>query len=93
VTADSVNMVGEAAATGSPVLVFTPGGGSAKFRRFHAALETRGATRPLPDEIDAIPSWSYAPLNPSDEIAREIERRWLASGRGQPGQGANAGRK
>ncbi len=93
VTADSVNMVGEAAATGSPVLVFTPGGGSAKFRRFHAALETRGATRPLPDEIDAIPSWSYAPLNSSDEIAREIERRWLASGRGEPGQGANAGRK
>ena len=39
VTADSVNMVGEACATGKPVLVFTPGGGSAKFRRFHAAFK------------------------------------------------------
>jgi mitochondrial fission protein ELM1 len=93
VTADSINMVGEACATGKPVLVFTPGGGSAKFRRFHAALQARGATRPLPDELSAIPQWTYAPLHSDDEIAREIERRWRASGRGQPGQGANADRK
>jgi uncharacterized protein len=78
VTADSVNMTGEACATGRPVLVFTPSGGSAKFRRFHAALEATGATRPLPERLDAIPSWSYEPLNSVDEIAREIERRWLA---------------
>jgi Mitochondrial fission ELM1 len=87
VTADSVNMVGEACATGKPVLVFTPGGGSAKFRRFHAALQARGATRPLPDKLDAIPQWSYAPLFSDDEIAREIERRRLLSGWGKPGQG------
>jgi mitochondrial fission protein ELM1 len=93
VRADSINMVGEACATGKPVLVFTPGGGSAKFRRFHATLQTRGATRPLPDELSAIPQWTYAPLHSDDEIAREIERRWRASGRGQPGQGANADRK
>ncbi|MFX8871944.1 ELM1/GtrOC1 family putative glycosyltransferase, partial [Acinetobacter baumannii] len=36
VTADSVNMCGEACATGKPVYVFTPSGGSAKFARFHA---------------------------------------------------------
>ena len=93
VTADSVNMVGEACATGRPVLVFTPAGGSAKFRRFHAALEARGATRPLRDELDAIPDWAYAPLNSDDEIAREIERRWRVSGRGQPGQGVDASRR
>lgn len=76
-TADSVNMTGEACATGRPVLVFSPSGGSAKFRRFHGALEARGATRPLPEHFDAIPSWSYEPLHSVEDIAREVERRWL----------------
>jgi len=79
VTADSVNMTGEAAATGRPVLVFTPGGGSDKFRRFHAALEAHGATRPLPDRLSEIPHWTYEPLHSAATIAREIERRWLAA--------------
>jgi mitochondrial fission protein ELM1 len=78
VTADSVNMTGEACATGKPVLVFTPSGGSAKFDRFHAALEARGATRRLPDELTSIPAWSYEPLHSVDDIAREVERRWQA---------------
>jgi mitochondrial fission protein ELM1 len=34
VTADSANMVGEAAATGAPVLVFEPSGGHPKLRAF-----------------------------------------------------------
>jgi mitochondrial fission protein ELM1 len=89
VTADSVNMVGEACATGRPVLVFSPGGGSAKFRRFHTALQTHGATRPMPDEFSEIPQWSYDPLFSDDEIAREIERRWFLSGRRRPGQGSH----
>ena len=78
VTADSVNMVGEACATGRPVLVFTPSGGSAKFRRFHAALAECGATRPLPDRLDALPDWSYEPLHSVEDIAHEIELSWLA---------------
>ena len=78
VTADSVNMTGEAAATGRPVLVFHPGGGSRKFRRFHAALEAHGATRPLSERVGEIPRWNYAPLNSAETIAREIERRWRA---------------
>ncbi len=85
VTADSVNMVGEACATGRPVLVFSLSRGSAKFRRFHAALQAYGATRPLPEVVDAIPSWSYAPLNSAEAIAREIERRWQLSGRARRG--------
>ncbi len=40
VTADSVNMNGEAAATGKPVYVFEPSAGSAKFRRFHRDFES-----------------------------------------------------
>ena len=84
VTADSVNMTGEAAATGRPVFVFTPSGGSKKFRWFHAALEARGATKPLPDRFDRIPDWSYEPLHSVDDIAREVERRWLAREAGRP---------
>lgn len=83
VTADSVNMTGEAAATGRPVLVFSPSGGSAKFRRFHAALEAYGATRPLRENVATLPDWTYEPLHSAEIIAREVERRWLAGKRVQ----------
>lgn len=76
VPADSVNMVGEACATGRPVYVFEPKGGSAKFRRFHAALRRHGATRPLPGRLERLETWSYTPLNSSEAIAAEIARRW-----------------
>lgn len=76
VTADSVNMTGEACATGRPVYVFTPSGGSAKFQRFHERLRTYGATRELPERVVAMPDWSYAPLDSSRLIADEIERRY-----------------
>ncbi len=76
VTADSVNMTGEACATGRPVYVFTPSGGSAKFNRFHAALRDQGATRVLSDEVDAIETWAYDPILSADFIAGEIHRRW-----------------
>jgi uncharacterized protein len=79
VTADSVNMTGEAAATGRPVFVFTPSGGSAKFSRFHAALTAHGATRPLPDRVERLPDWSYDPLQSAEAIAAAVERRWLAT--------------
>lgn len=78
VTADSVNMTGEACATGRPVLVFTPSGGSAKFQRFHAALQAHGATRPLPDHLETVPEWSYEPVHSADDIAAQIEQRWRA---------------
>lgn len=76
VTADSVNMTGEACATGKPVLVFTPSGGSAKFSRFHQALADYGATRPLPESFADMPSWRYQPLDSAALIAAEIEQRW-----------------
>lgn len=77
VTADSVNMVGEACATGRPVYVFMPHGGSGKFAWFHASLRQYGATRTLPDRFNGLESWSYAPLDSAAEIAREIEKRLL----------------
>lgn len=77
VTADSVNMTGEACATGKPVYVFEPTGGSPKFSRFHDALRGAGATRRLQGEINSSESWHYAPIDSASEIAAEVERRWL----------------
>jgi mitochondrial fission protein ELM1 len=77
VTADSVNMVGEACATGKSVYVLQPEGGSAKFGRYHAALRKHGATRPLPERLERLETWSYTPLNTAETIAAEIARRWL----------------
>jgi uncharacterized protein len=75
--ADSVNMTSEPCATGKPVYVFAPEGGSPKFTRFHEALRRHGATRPLPDRLERLETWSYVPLNSSDTIATEIARRWV----------------
>ena len=76
VTADSVNMIGEACATGKPVHVFHPRGGSAKFNRFHKALTAHGATRPIETADDLLEDWSYEPLYSATEIAAEIARRY-----------------
>jgi mitochondrial fission protein ELM1 len=77
VTADSTNMVGEACATGRPVYVFKPSGGSAKFDRFHDALNRYGATRPLPDPVVRLDTWHYTPLAAAEHIASAVETRWL----------------
>ena len=88
VPADSVNMTGEPCATGKPVYVFEPKGGSAKFDRFHAALARHGATRPMPERFESLETWTYAPLNSARDIALEIARRWSRRRQGfipQPG--------
>lgn len=72
VTADSVNMCGEACATGRPVYVFAPSGGSPKFKRFHDSLAATGATRPLPVQFAAIDAWTYPPVDSAAIIANEI---------------------
>ena len=64
VTADSVSMVSEAAATGKPVHIVDLPGGDAKFARFHAAMRQAGITRPFAGEIE---HWSY---RPPDDTAR-----------------------
>ena len=76
VTADSVNMTGEACATGRPIYVFHPSGGSAKFTRYHDSLAELGATRPLPDRISELDDWRYEPQFSATHIAQEIERRY-----------------
>lgn len=76
VTGDSVNMTGEPLATGKPVWVFEPSGGSAKFARFHQSLRQRGYTRALPEPVTSLDSWHYEPLDAAAVIARAIEARW-----------------
>ena len=58
VTADSVSMVSEAAATGKPVHVVPLDGGSDKFSRFHEAMAQSGITRPFRGQIE---QWTYVP--------------------------------
>jgi mitochondrial fission protein ELM1 len=76
ITADSVSMVCEAAATGRPIYIFSPSGGSAKFNRFHEGLAVRGVTRPLPAPGAPLETWSYDPIYSAESIADEIVRRW-----------------
>jgi mitochondrial fission protein ELM1 len=64
VTADSVSMISEAAATGKPVHVIELSGGDRKFDRFHDLMRRTGATRPFAGDIGA---WSYTP---PDDTAR-----------------------
>ena len=56
--ADSVNMTGEPCATGKPVYVFEPEGGSAKFTRFHD---------------DAAAAWRHAAVARELRAARDLE--------------------
>ena len=75
VTADSVNMVGEACLPGVPVQVFALRGGSAKFNRFHDALIEADITRPFDG---ALENWPTQPHNPTREIAAAIEAAYVA---------------
>jgi mitochondrial fission protein ELM1 len=78
VTADSISLVSEAAATGKPVYVLDLEGGNAKFARFHDAMRTAGITRPFAGRIE---SWSYA--IPDDTARAGAAVRALVLGRRQ----------
>jgi mitochondrial fission protein ELM1 len=56
VTADSVNMITEACASGHPVYVYNLPGGSAKSRRFHEAVFLRGYARPYRGSLAPLPT-------------------------------------
>ena len=73
VTADSVNMVGEAAASGAPIQVYAPTGGHPKFAAYFQALESQGIVRPWTGTLE---SWSYEPLNSTPAIARAIVKAY-----------------
>ncbi len=56
VTANSVSMISEAAATGKPVHILDLDGGNAKFARFHQIMQQAGITRPFAGRNE---TWSY----------------------------------
>lgn len=75
VTADSVNMVGEALATSAPVLVFEPAGGAARHRALLSELERAGQVRPFRGRLEA---WPREPLDTTPIIARAVAEAYLA---------------
>jgi mitochondrial fission protein ELM1 len=78
VTADSVSMVSEAAATGKPLYILGLDGGDAKFARFHETLRRAGITRPFAGELE---SWTYTPPDDTAQAGaalRELVARHLA---------------
>lgn len=78
VTGDSVNMVGEAAATGAPVHVYIPSGkGHPKMTAFIDRLEAYGAVRRY---AGAIEKFAYEPVNSTPFFAREVAARYAARG-------------
>jgi uncharacterized protein len=66
VTADSVNMIGEAAATGKPVLVFEPSGGHGKIGKFLNGLADHGVVHRFEGNLAGQP---YEPLDSTTQIA------------------------
>jgi mitochondrial fission protein ELM1 len=76
VTADSVSMISEAAATGKPIHILDLDGGNRKFARFHEAMQNAGITRPFAGRIE---DWSY-PV-PDDTARAGAALRALVLGR------------
>lgn len=71
VTADSVSMISEAAATGKPVYILGLEGGDGKFDRFHATMKNLGITRAFAGRIE---SWSYRPLDDNDRAGAALRQ-------------------
>ena len=79
VTADSVNMATEAAATGKPVHVLGVDGPGGKLDRFHQSLMRRGCARPFTGRLE---SWNYPPLLETDRVAAAVLSAYAARVRG-----------
>lgn len=72
VTADSVNMISEACASGKPVAIYDLPGGSRKSARFRAALSARGLVRKFAIPLETYPA---KPLNEMSDVVKAIEER------------------
>ncbi|MEP4032605.1 mitochondrial fission ELM1 family protein [Roseibium polysiphoniae] len=74
-TADSTNMIGEAASTGKPIHVFHPTGGHKKIERFLASLSTLGIIHPFPGPLKTT---TYEPQDATPMIADAIRKAMTA---------------
>jgi len=70
-TADSTNMIGEAAATGKPIHVFHPEGGHPKIEGFLGNLRRLGMIHPFPGPMITT---TYEPLDSTQQIAGAIRQ-------------------
>ncbi len=75
VTADSVNMATEAAATGKPIHVLAVDGQGGKLDRFHQSLQRRGCARPFQGRLE---NWAYPPLLETDRVAAAVLSAWAS---------------
>jgi mitochondrial fission protein ELM1 len=75
VTADSVNMATEAAATGKPVHILPVDGHAGKLERFHRSLARRGCARQFNGRLE---TWSYPPLLETDRVAGAVLTAYAA---------------
>lgn len=73
VTADSVNMATEAAATGKPIHILAVDGDGGKLDRFHQSLTRRGCARPFAGRLE---TWVYPPLLETDRVAAAVLTAW-----------------
>jgi uncharacterized protein len=78
VTADSVNMATEAAATAKPIHIVAVDGDAGKLARFHQSLARRGCARPFSGRLEP---WSYPPLLETDRAAAAVLTAWSARAR------------
>lgn len=75
VTADSTNMLGEAAASGAPLLIFEPSGGHLKFKKLIHGLEMCDIARPLLGRLEGN---AYLPLDTTMTIAQSVVKSFNA---------------
>ncbi len=78
VTADSVNMATEAAATAKPVHILAVDGPAGKLERFHQSLARRGCSRQFNGRLE---TWTYPPLMETDRVAAAVLTAWSARAR------------
>jgi uncharacterized protein len=75
VTADSVSMATEAAATEKPVHILNVDGRDGKLTRFHQSLARRGCSRRWAGRLE---TWSYPALLETDRVAAAVLTAWAA---------------
>ena len=75
VTADSVNMLSEAVATGVPVLVFEPTGGAGRLARFLDELKLIGAIKSFGGKLER---YAYEKLDSTPLIAQAVAQGFAA---------------
>jgi mitochondrial fission protein ELM1 len=78
VTADSVNLAVEAAATSKPVHILNVDGNAGKLERFHQSLARRGCARTFTGKLE---TWSYPPLLETDRVSAAVLTAWAARAR------------